>query len=162
MGTRHLFELVWFGMVLSGTYTPFALAVDIASVSSLADEWMEALNDKAIENIANEPITRPLMHTLSNTNGGQGLGFQVLGVVIDRNRLIRFGSALTGSLFTIVPIVLGMRQDLNDEFGAANSTSCATEELNRMSGLDLISMGASKLPANATCTISTGDVCCEF
>ena len=42
--------------------------------------------------------------------------FQVFGVVVDKKMLFRIGSTLAGLLATGLPIVFGLRQDLNGEF----------------------------------------------
>ena len=62
------------------------IMIDLAVVSSLADKLMNHINELglACESVeqAGEVYrkTNPLLTTLRNLNGGQGLGFVVLGV----------------------------------------------------------------------------------
>ena len=53
------------------------------------------------------------------------LQFQVFGVVVDKNMLFRIGSTLVGLLSTGLPIMFGMRQDMNEEF--THNTTGTTE-----------------------------------
>lgn len=157
-------------------YLPFALAYDVAQLSSLADELMEVLNEKSVQDIENEPLVRPLMNTLGNLNAGQGLGFKLLGTVADKNTLFRICSWMTGSLVTIVPIILSLRPDLNESKESAtggstnSSTVCSVGELSqvladgldRMDWMDLMAMASSRAPwVNATCTFSHGSILCS-
>ena len=42
--------------------------------------------------------------------------FRVFGVVVDKMMLLRIGSTLGGILVTGLPIMFGLRPDLNEEF----------------------------------------------
>ena len=42
--------------------------------------------------------------------------FRVFGVVVDKKMLLRIGSTLGGILVTGLPIMFGLRPDLNEEF----------------------------------------------
>ena len=53
------------------------------------------------------------------------LQFQVFGVVVDKKKLFRIGSALVGLLSTGLPIMFGLRQDMNEEF--THNTTDTTE-----------------------------------
>jgi hypothetical protein len=70
-GTWHV---VFTAVFLNLAFLPLGVALDLARVSSLCDDLMEILNDKSVEDIKNEPVVMPLIRTLKNLNGGQGLG----------------------------------------------------------------------------------------
>ena len=53
------------------------------------------------------------------------LQFQVFGVVVDKKMLFRIGSTLVGLLATGLPIMFGLRQDMNEEF--THNTTDTTE-----------------------------------
>jgi hypothetical protein len=93
----------------------------------MCDDLIEELNAKCLENMGNRAIVAPLIETLNMLNGGQGLGFRVFGVVIDKKMLFRIGSTVVGLLATALPIVFGFRQDLNEEY-AQNSTDVNTAQ----------------------------------
>ena len=77
--------------------------------------------------MGNRAVVAPLIETLNMLNGGQGLGFRVFGVVVDKKMLFRVGSTTVGLLATALPIVFGFRQDLNEEY-AQNSTDVNTAQ----------------------------------
>ena len=93
----------------------------------MCDDLIEELNAKCLENMGNRAVVAPLIDTLNMLNGGQGLGFRVFGVVIDKKMLFRIGSTMVGLLATALPIVFGFRQDLNEEY-AQNSTDVNTAQ----------------------------------
>jgi hypothetical protein len=62
------------------------LAYDVAQLSSLADELMEVLNEKSVQDIENEPLVRPFMNTLGSPNAGQGSGSNCWGPWHTRTR----------------------------------------------------------------------------
>ena len=53
------------------------------------------------------------------------LQFQVFGVVVDKKMLFRIGSTLVGLLSTGLPIMFGLRLDMNEEF--THNTTDTTE-----------------------------------
>ena len=55
------------------------IASDLAQVSTMCDNLVEALNAKCVEDIANQKIIAPLADTLQKLNQGQGLGVSVFG-----------------------------------------------------------------------------------
>ena len=93
----------------------------------MCDDLIEELNAKCLENMGNRAVVAPLIETLNMLNGGQGLGFRVFGVVVDKKMLFRIGSTMVGLLATALPIVFGFRQDLNEEY-AQNSTDVNTAQ----------------------------------
>ena len=68
------------------------------------------------------------------------LQFQVFGVVVDKKMLFRIGSTLVGLLSTGLPIMFGLRQDMNEEF--THNTTDTTE-----GQLQLIREQLAALPA---------------
>ena len=55
---------------------------------------------------------------------GSGLGFQAFGVVIDNNMLYRIGSTLVGALSAGLPIIYGLRPDLDHESAPTDGNVC--------------------------------------
>ena len=51
--------------------------------------------------------------------------FRVFGVVVDKKMLVRIGSTMSGLLATGLPIMFGLRQDMNEEF--THNTTDTTE-----------------------------------
>jgi hypothetical protein len=113
--------------------TPLVVAVELATVSSLCDTLAARINEFGLDwkstTEANEISrkTRPLLETLHQLNHGQGLGFQVFGVVVDRKMLTRLVASVSSIFFTVVPIVMAMQPQL--ESATTSSTllapSCA-------------------------------------
>jgi hypothetical protein len=56
--------------------------------------------------------TDPLLTTLQRLNGGQGLGFVVLGVVLDRKTLNKAAVGVASVFATLVPVVLALQPDV--------------------------------------------------
>ena len=57
------------------------------------------------------------------------LQFRVFGVVVDKKMLLRIGTTLAGLLATGIPIVFGLRPDLNEEFTQINATDTTQGQL---------------------------------
>ena len=69
-------------------------------------------------------LARPDPHGATHA-AHAALQFQVFGVVVDKNMLFRIGSTLVGLLSTGLPIMFGLRQDMNEEF--THNTTDTTE-----------------------------------
>eukprot|EP01052_Picozoa_sp_SAG31_P014626 SAG31_NODE_916_length_11047_cov_3.507033_8_plen_111_part_00 len=59
------------------------------------------------------------------------LQFQVFGVVVDKRVFFRIGYAQVGILFTALPILFGLRQDLMDEALTHDTVESNTTRLER-------------------------------
>ena len=53
----------------------------------------------------------------------------MFGVVVDKKMLLRIGSTMAGLLATGIPIVFGLRPDLNEEFTHNNATDTTQGQL---------------------------------
>ena len=91
-----------------------------ASLSTACDDLLEQLNDISF---LGDPVHKDrcthLRHSLTHLNLGQGLGFRIAGIVIDKRYLLKLvaavGSAGGGLITTL--IALGVK----DEIDAAGS-----------------------------------------
>ena len=92
---------------------PLLIALDVASASSNCDSLMNELNDKRLEamDLETDQKLQVLERALSLKNAGQGIGFSVHGVVVDRKMLSRVFFLVTGTVGTIVPAILALQPE---------------------------------------------------
>jgi hypothetical protein len=92
---------------------PLLIALDVASASSSCDSLMNELNDKRLEamGLETDQKLQVLERALSLKNAGQGIGFSVHGVVVDRKMLSRVFFLVTGTVGTIVPVILALQPE---------------------------------------------------
>ena len=92
---------------------PLLIALDVASASSSCDSLMNELNDKRLEamGLETDQKLQVLERALSLKNAGQGIGFSVHGVVVDRKTLSRVFFLVTGTVGTIVPVILALQPE---------------------------------------------------
>ena len=86
-----------------------------------------------------------LEYALEKENAGQGLGFVVLGVVVDRKTLSRIFFLVMGTLGTIGPIIIALRPTESD----AISGTCT---LNNEQREAIKTVAIAVLGENATCS----------
>eukprot|EP01043_Picozoa_sp_COSAG02_P020119 COSAG02_NODE_985_length_15457_cov_108.738247_7_plen_535_part_00 len=108
----------WLGYAMQGFWFFYAVvalpmeALDIvrapAEVSTKADTLKETLNDIRISDFSTETHDKIfiLECALENCNGGQGLGFCVMGTVIDLKMLDKLMWKLYGALTTMAPLAI--------------------------------------------------------
>jgi hypothetical protein len=79
-----------------------------AEVSTQADDLKERLNDVRVSDFSREADEKVAIieRALSNANHGQGVGFQVVGTVIDQRKLQQIGMRLVAGAQVFVPLVL--------------------------------------------------------
>ena len=79
-----------------------------AEVSTQADDLKERLNDVRVSDFSREADERVAIieRALSSANHGQGVGFQVVGTVIDQRKLQQIGMRLVAGAQVFVPLVL--------------------------------------------------------
>ena len=79
---------------------PLLIALDVASASSDCDSLVNELNEKRKEamDIETDQKQQVLERALALENAGQGIGFSVHGVVVDRKTLSRIFLVVMGSL----------------------------------------------------------------
>lgn len=87
-----------------------AMAADVASASSKCDHLVTALNNKRIEckNVSHDEKLRFLERVLENLNTRQGLGFTVLGTVVNRKTLAKIVAGVVGLGSTVLPIIVAL------------------------------------------------------
>lgn len=138
-------EAIFAILGVQGAFAPLVLAYDLACVSSLCDELIFALNDKAVEDICYHDAIFPLVTTLNNLNGGEGIGTQVGGSIVDKRSLRRLGSIIISVLVTIVPLFMGM-VDIEEEVISARNPWSSEDVTER----EFVSILARR--NNMTCT----------
>ena len=125
-------------LVLLGffAFLPFGLAATLSQASDRCDELRDAINTKRGDDLGkdtdaaamqlSELELRRLEMYLDNLNRGQGLGFLVFGIVIDKGMLNTIFTALVSVLFTLVPIILSLHdgQEGHGISGSAAGDCC--------------------------------------
>jgi hypothetical protein len=97
-----------FRAVVLTPHAALAIAAAPAEVSTAADMLKEKLNDIRISDFSRETDDKIsiLERALANCNDGQGVGFHVMGTVIDKKMLNRIALKLYGLIAAAVPVVL--------------------------------------------------------
>eukprot|EP01052_Picozoa_sp_SAG31_P015865 SAG31_NODE_1033_length_10230_cov_15.289014_1_plen_489_part_00 len=96
---------------------PFIIAVDAARVSTSCDELLQKINDLRMTWNSTEAAkevhdrTFPLQHTLQNHNNGMGMGFKVLGMVLNVKTLQFISLSLGSLLVTVIPVMMALMPD---------------------------------------------------
>ena len=67
-------------------FLPFGLASTVSATSDKADILRDGINKKRLEDLSAHHELAALEACMNNENRGQGLGFVVFGVVIDKVR----------------------------------------------------------------------------
>ena len=67
-------------------FLPFGLASTVSATSDKADILRDGINNKRLEDLSVHLELAALEACMNNQNRGQGLGFVVFGVVIDKVR----------------------------------------------------------------------------
>ena len=91
---------------------PLLVAANVAATSSRCDLLMDALNATAIVHGESCHLRLDyLIRALSRLNRGQGIGFVVCGIVLDRKRLRSLAFAIASGLSTLFTALLALRDD---------------------------------------------------
>ena len=91
---------------------PLLVAANVAATSSRCDLLMDALNATAIVHGESCHLRLDyLIRALSRLNRGQGIGFMVCGIVLDRKRLRSLAFAIASGLSTLFTALLALRDD---------------------------------------------------
>eukprot|EP01045_Picozoa_sp_COSAG04_P012067 COSAG04_NODE_798_length_10234_cov_8.130735_3_plen_492_part_00 len=113
--------------VFSGIFALFPLLflTDVASTSNRCDQLLDELNDlrKKWGPRCNEEITW-LETSLMRLNRGQGLGFTITGIVIDRRFLKNLAMAIGGGMTTLITAVVALSEEAPGMVGA-RASACA-------------------------------------
>jgi hypothetical protein len=123
--------------------SPLVVSLDVAGASSDCDSIRVVLNSMSISSIKIEEDAKIqlLERALTLSNRGQGLGFVVAGVVVDRRTLGRIFVAVVGALGTIGPVILALKPPAV-EYG---SQECA------LTAQETLSIRAAMASSNASC-----------
>lgn len=132
---------------------PLLIALDVASASSACDSLVISLNAKRMHGILEQQMDVDIEHklqilerALALQNAGQGLGFVVLGVVVDRKTLSRIFWVVMGTLGTIGPIIVALRPEA-DYSSTHESCSLSAQQRNAIRAT-----ASAVLGANSTCS----------
>jgi hypothetical protein len=100
---------------------PLFVATGPAQVSTAVDELKETLNACRLNDMTPEVHIKVaiLEHALGNVNHGQGAGFKVLGVVIDKTMLRQIGAKLIAAATFAMPFVLAVYAGHEPDGGSA-------------------------------------------
>ena len=90
---------------------PLVIALDVATASSDCDSLVTVLNDKRKQamDVETDQKLQVLERALSLENAGQGMGFCVHGVVVDRKTLSRIFFLVMGAVGTVGPVIIALR-----------------------------------------------------
>ena len=131
---------------------PFALASTVSTTSDKCDTLRDLINNKRGDDLSLGSISidtaiqlGELERYLQNLNRGQGLGFVMFGIVIDKGMMNRIFSALMSFLVTVVPIILALHQPTNSTAGTGGASGCSLNAAQE-AALQVASM------MNASCT----------
>ena len=146
-----------FSFALAGLFVFVALLIGSgpAEVSTQADELKERLNDVRVSDFSREADEKVAIieRALSNANHGQGVGFQVLGTVIDKRKLQQIAMGLVAAGQVLVPLMLAASvygvDDVASNSGATergDAEDCSTLSESQAAALALFQT------MNSTCT----------
>ena len=106
------------------TPIPLLLLLDVAATSSSCDMLMDTLNDVRIKHQKPAHLQIEWLETaLARLHHGQGLGFQIGGLVIDNRTLRNAVIAIVGGLTTVVTTLLALSDDL-ERLTPFNNSQC--------------------------------------
>ena len=94
---------------------PIVVIMDLAAVSTMCDKLMDRINLVSTECTSVEHLnkvykrTNPMLTCLKELNTGQGLGFCVFTVVVDKKTLNKLVLAVLSTFATLVPIILALQ-----------------------------------------------------
>eukprot|EP01043_Picozoa_sp_COSAG02_P035064 COSAG02_NODE_2488_length_8701_cov_25.089630_6_plen_174_part_00 len=131
---------------------PLLLTMDVAMTSSRCDELMSTLNSVRMwfGEEKNERITW-LEMSLKNLHHGQGLGFTIGGIVVDRRTLRVTFFALFGGVSSVLTALLALRAEPPEEKQDIHGKAICSEELQAAAVAALRAVMAGR---NATCAFN--------
>eukprot|EP01048_Picozoa_sp_COSAG05_P020282 COSAG05_NODE_3406_length_2084_cov_1.447859_1_plen_442_part_00 len=142
--------------VCLGAFMPFALASTISTTSDKCDTLRDLINKKrgnelSLGSISSDTALQlaELEKYLQNLNRGQGLGFVMFGIVIDKAMMNRIFFALVSFLVTVVPIILALHQPANPETRAVGASGCNLNAAQEV-GLQALSLMNTSCTYNVT------------
>ena len=108
---------------------PLLFLTDVASTSNRCDHLLDELNNmrKIWGPQCNEEITW-LETSLMRLNRGQGLGFTISGVVIDRRFLKNLAMAIGGGMTTLITAVIALSEEPPHLVGGPDRNLCEPTE----------------------------------
>jgi len=104
---------------------PLLFAADIAATSSICDELLEQLNLVAVR-------AGPALHTkidwletrLRRMHHGQGIGFAVGPLIVDRKTLITIGALIGGGMTTVLTVLFALAEEPTAVAAASGGSAC--------------------------------------
>jgi hypothetical protein len=126
-----------------------------AEVSTQADDLKERLNDVRVSDFSREADEKVAIieRALSNANHGQGVGFQVVGTVIDQRKLQQIGMRLVAGAQVFVPLVLAFSVYGVDDAAPSSGTTERGDgqECSALSAIQVAPLAAWHQMMNSTC-----------
>lgn len=121
-----------FGMIGVVAYSlgPLLIAHDVASASSACDSILTSLNDKRKASLLDSSVTtegklQQLERAICLENRGAGIGFVVVGRVVDRSSLTTVLASMSALLGTIIPIFLALQPH---RLSSADASLCSLSD----------------------------------
>ena len=113
-----------FGMGFLAAIAPLLLVRCLAQVGSRCDDLHDALNDKVLKDLRYHGRLDALIKGLRRLNNGQGLGFSIAGLVLDKRTLGKIFLGIASLCGTIGPAVMLLRP----QSSAAAAGDCALND----------------------------------
>ena len=152
----HLVRRVFFfAFVGFGVFIALEVAGGPAEVSTQADDLKERLNDVRVSDFSREADEKVAIieRALSSANHGQGVGFQVVGTVIDQRKLQQIGMRLVAGAQVFVPLVLAFSVYGVDDAAPSSGTTERGDgqECSALSAIQVAPLAAWHQMMNSTC-----------
>ena len=103
--------------------TPLLVLVPLAVVGTSCDDLLDDLNELRCHKLTVEQASRvdTIRNYLKDTNHGQGLGFEIFGVIMDKKKLIRITGIMVSGFTSVFAALAHLGEDRGDGSG---STLC--------------------------------------
>jgi hypothetical protein len=137
-------------------FVALQIASGPAEVSTKADDLKDRLNDVRVSDFSREADEKVAIieRALSNANHGHGVGFRVLGTVIDKRKLQQIAMGLVAGAQVFVPLVLAF-----SVYGVDDAAPSSVGAIERGDGEECSALSESQAAAlalfqtmNSTCT----------
>jgi hypothetical protein len=105
---------------------PILVIMDLAAVSTMCDKLMDRINLVSTKCTSVEHLNKvhlrtfPMLTCMKELNTGQGLGFCVFTVVVDKKTLNKLALAVLSTFATLVPIILALQPEPRELMDGAN------------------------------------------
>jgi hypothetical protein len=154
-GVTWVATLIRLGLLLSlpGVLLgPLKLASGTALVSSNCDILMENLNRVRLNdlNLQQHQRVSVLETALKNVNNGQGIGFKVLGLVVNKQKLRQMTASVYAAASVVTPFLLQIYADKRPKTDIGSTDTCKLSAMQQAQ----VDGFAQALAVNTTCTLN--------